>query len=67
MRVEYVQRRVVVLVNSSTKLLHVGFNRTREPLLQARLPDVLGDIQRDVEERKIGDGQALALEAEGGW
>jgi hypothetical protein len=34
------------------------------PLLQPRLPQVLGDIHGNVEEGEVGDGEALALEAE---
>ena len=34
-------------------------------LLQTRLPEVLGDSKSiNVEERKVSDGKALALEAE---
>ncbi len=34
------------------------------PLLQVRLPEVLGDVHGNVQEREISDGKALTLEAE---
>jgi hypothetical protein len=38
--------------------------KERSLLLQPRLPQILGDIHGNVEEREVGDGEALALEAE---
>ena len=36
------------------------------PLLQVRLPEVLGNVHGDVEEGQISDGNALTLEADKG-